>query len=99
MATIISKDELTFGSDLPPDVKLSYAGFPPFVKIRVRLRVDEFAQAFTRHADGSTKHWYVKINKRGVVQPAFAQPCAMNLTAVPQRNGRVIKRRILSLRK
>lgn len=79
MAAIIHGVGVTFGA-LSKPVELSYSGFPPFEKLRLRFRNDDFARAFTKHSDGSIKHWYIKVSDTGVVSPAM-EAHGFNLTA------------------
>lgn len=89
---------ITYGEDITfgiPDLSeidgecLSYVGFPEFTRIKLRLRPDEFAQAFTKHEDGSVKHWYIKVERNGNVLPAFSHPHGLSITSVvDKRTGR-----------
>lgn len=65
MATIVGKPVATFG--LVGDTrKLSFDGFPAGARIRVRLRNDNFAEAFVKH-DRGIERWYVLINEDTMV--------------------------------
>lgn len=74
-------DNVTFGvpgEGFNPD-SLTYEGFPTGAKIRLRLRPDEFAQAFARTTDGRIYWYYVNI-VGGVCTPTYPKGCNLVVT-------------------
>lgn len=73
---------------------LRYEGFPHGSRIKLRLRHDEFAQAFAKTPDGRCLWYYVNI-RDGVCSPTYSKGLNLVVTVEPgiaPKPRRVVRR-------
>lgn len=95
MAIRYGNQDVSFGvpEGIDPN-SLRYEGFPEGAKIRLRLRPDEFAQAFARTRDGRI-YWYYVGFRDGVCTPHLSKGCNLVVTVEPgiaPKPRRIIRR-------
>ena len=94
-ARIYGDTDVTFGLIEPEALRnLRFAGFPPGAKIRLRVRNDEFLQAFSRVPGHNTEWWYVSI-KDGLCTPSYAKGMNLEVTNIVDAQGKTRVRRRL----